>query len=153
IGLGATLGGVGGGLIAQATAAWLPAQAILLVVAALQVACVVLLRALSRRRVAAGAHADEPGDVWQGMRVVAHTPLLRHMAGIALLVAISAAALDYAFKAEIAGSARGPLGALAIYYTIVDVATSLTQLLATDRVIARIGVARGAAVLPAVLAG
>ena len=150
IGLGATLGGIAGGVIAQATAAWLPASAILLVVAALQLACIALFRALSPRQEVSNVDA---GDAWDGMRVVARSRLLRVMAAIALLSAMGAAALDYMFKAEIATSGRGALGALAIYYTITNVATALVQLLATERAIARLGVGRGAAVLPAMLAG
>ncbi len=149
IGLGATLGGIAGGLVAQGTAALLPTRSILLVVAVLQIACIALLRAVAGR---SGAQAEDSGDVWEGMRVVARSRLLRAMAALTLLLAMSAAALDYAFKVQIAGSARGPLGALGIYYTVTNVATALVQLLVTNRAIARVGVGRAAAVLPAVLA-
>jgi hypothetical protein len=149
IGFGATLGGIAGGLVAQATAAWLPARAILLVVAAMQIACIVLIRALGRHQSAASA---DPGDVWEGMRVVARTPLLRSMAAMALLTAMAAAALDYVFKVQIAGSARGPLGALGIYYAVTNVVTALVQLSFANRAIARVGAARAAVVLPAIVA-
>src|SRR5205807_1866162 len=117
---------------------------------AIQGACIVLVRALAPRE---DTSAGDPGDAWDGIRIVARSRLLRAMAAITLLAAMSATALDYAFKADIASSGRGPLGALAIYYTITNVATALVQLLATERTIARLGVARGASVLPAVLAG
>ena len=149
IGLGATLGGIAGGLVAQVTAAWLPMHAILLVVAALQIACAVLLRMRGRHPSPA---TEEVGDVWEGMRVVARTPLLRSMAAIALLTAMSAAALDYVFKVQIAGSARGPLGALGIYYVVSNVATALVQLFVTKHALARVGAGRAMAALPAVLA-
>lgn len=147
IGLGATLGGIGGGFVAQATAAWLPASAILLVVAALQLACVGLLRALG-----GFAKQGEPTDVWEGMRVVARTPLLRMMAVVAILMAMSAAALDYTFKVQIAGSARGALGMLGIYYAITNVVTALVQMFVTQRALTRLGAARAAAVLPVAVA-
>jgi hypothetical protein len=149
IGLGATLGGIAGGLVAQATGAWLATRSILLVVAALQIACIVLLRVLGRHQRSA---PEEVSDVWEGMRVVARTPLLRAMAIVALLAAVAAATLDYVFKVQIASSARGPLGALGIYYAVTNVATALVQLLATQRAIARVGAARTVAVLPAVIA-
>ena len=150
VGLGATLGGIAGGLIAQATAAWLPASAILLVVAALQVICAVLLRVLGRRHDARDAADD--GDVWEGMRVVARSPLLRAMAAIAVLVAMAAAALDYVFKAQIASSGHGVLGKLGLFYTATNVVTAIVQIVLTNRAIVRIGVGRSAAVLPGVLA-
>jgi hypothetical protein len=149
IGLGATLGGIAGGLVAQATAAWLPPRAILLVVAALHLACVALVRALARHQ---EAKPEEPGDVWEGMRVVGRSPLLRAMATIALLATMGVAALDYAFKVQIAGSARGPLRALGIYYTVTNVITALVQMLITTRAIARIGVGRSASLWPAIVA-
>jgi ATP/ADP translocase len=149
IGLGATLGGIAGGLVAQGTADLLPARSILLVVAAMLVVCIALLRGVAGH---AGPAEEPAGDVWEGMRVVARSRLLRTMANLTLLLAISAAALDYAFKAQIASSARGPLGALGIYYTVTNVVTALVQLFATDRAIARIGVGRSAAILPGALA-
>jgi hypothetical protein len=149
IALGATLGGIAGGVVAQATAALLPTRSILLVVAVMQVANIVLLRTFGDRT---SAQANDAGDVWEGMRVVARSKLLCAMAAVALLVAMSASALDYAFKAQIVGSARGPLGALGVYYTVTNVVTALVQIFVTKRVIARIGVGRGAAMLPAVVA-
>jgi hypothetical protein len=148
IGLGATLGGIAGGLVAQVTAALLPTRSILLVVAAMQVACVVLLRTIGDRTT---AQAGDSGDVWEGMRVVGRSKLLRAMAAVTLLLAMSAAALDYAFKVQIAGSTRGALGALGIYYTVTNVITAVVQIVATNRLIARLGIGRGAAALPAVL--
>jgi hypothetical protein len=149
IGLGATLGGIAGGLVAQATATWLPTRSILLVVAALQLVCAALIRAPGRHQ---SAVTEEAGDVWEGMRVVARTPLLKAMAATAVLTGMAAATLDYVFKAQIATSARGPLGALGIYYTVTNVATALVQLAVTRRVIARFGAARAVALLPVVLA-
>ncbi|MGH9885845.1 MAG: hypothetical protein ACREBE_09970, partial [bacterium] len=49
-------------------------------------------------------------------------------------------------------STHGALGTLATYYTITNIATTLVQLLLTERAIARLGVGRGAAVLPLTLA-
>jgi hypothetical protein len=151
IGLGAALGGVGGGLLAQATAAWLPSSSILLVVALLQLACAGLLRVLAHR--VSLVRTSETADVWEGLRTVARSSLLRRVAVVAVLGAISAAALDYVFKAAIANAGDGPLAALATYYTITNAATVLLQGLLTDRAIARLGVARAVAVLPATVAG
>ncbi|MDB4956985.1 MAG: hypothetical protein JWO36_4554, partial [Myxococcales bacterium] len=152
IGVGATLGGIGGGLIAQATAAWLPRSSILVVVALLQLGSVGLLRVLGRQP----SHApnETAPSVWEGVRVVARSALLRNVAIVAVVGAMGAAALDYVFKAELVSTSRsGPLGALAIYYTITNVATAVVQLAFTSRLVAKLGVARNASMLPATLAG
>jgi len=100
IGIGATLGGIFGGVIAERSAVYLAPDAILLVLAGLQLACAVTLRLFGwaeRREPAAVA----PADTWLALRAATGSPLLRVLGGLVILAAIAAAVLDYIFKADI----------------------------------------------------
>jgi len=152
IGLGATLGGIAGGLIAERTAALSSSSAILLVLAGLQLGCAVALYVLGR----GSLHVRADGDAtpWAAIRVVARSSLLREVAGLVVLAAMGAAALDYVFKADLVhGSAKAPLRPLAIYYTVTSVITALVQLAITGKLVRRIGAPRSVVVLPATLVG
>ena len=152
IGLGATLGGIAGGVIAERTAALLSPGAILLVLAGLQLACAVALYVLGRgiRHVRLDADATS----WAAIRVVARSALLREVAALVVLAAMGAAALDYVFKADLMrGSSAMPLRPLAIYYTATSVLTALVQLAITGTLVRRLGAPRSVVVLPATLIG
>jgi ATP:ADP antiporter, AAA family len=152
VGLGATFGGIAGGLVAQLAAAVAPASSIVLVVAGMQVICSGLLFWLGRRSVHVPAEADP--NIWAGVQVIARSQLLRDVALLVVLGAMGAAALDYVFKAGIMSSAQhGPLKALAMYYTLTSVVTAIVQFVATDRTIAKLGVAGSAVALPITVTG
>jgi len=152
IGLGATVGGIAGGVIAERTAALAPASAILLVLAGLQLACAVALYALGRSTQHALLNA-EPSP-WSALRTVARSSLLREIAGLVMLAAMAAAALDYVFKADLVRGATGtPLRLLAIYYTVTNVVTALIQLAITGRLVRRLGAPRSVVALPATVVG
>ena len=152
IGLGATLGGVGGGLIAERTAELASPTAILLILAALQLACAVVLFVLGRGiRHTRSQDASRP---WAAIRVIGRSSLLREIAILVVLSAMGAAALDYVFKADLMrGSGSAPLRPLAIYHTITNVLTALVQLLITGRLVRRLGAPRSVVVLPATVVG
>jgi ATP:ADP antiporter, AAA family len=150
IGIGATLGGIFGGLIAERSAVYLAPDAILLVLAGLQLTCAVTLRLFGwaeRREPAAVA----PADTWHALRAATGSPLLRVLGGLVILGAIAAAVMDYIFKADIVRGAShdGVLRSLAIFYTVTSVITAIVQVAVCGPVISRLGVARSVATLPA----
>ncbi|HEX8110251.1 MAG TPA: hypothetical protein VF516_21115, partial [Kofleriaceae bacterium] len=152
IGIGATLGGIFGGVIAERSAVYLAPDAILLVLAGLQLACGVTLRLFggSERR---APPAAAPHESWLALRAATRSPLLRILGGLVILGAIAAAVMDYIFKADIVRGAShdGVLRSLAIFYTVTSVITAVVQVAVCGPLIARLGVARSVATLPATI--
>ncbi|HEX3764207.1 MAG TPA: hypothetical protein VHW23_36185 [Kofleriaceae bacterium] len=153
IGIGATLGGIFGGVIAERAAVYLMPDAILLVLAALQLICAVTLRlfgGVERHAPVAAA----PGDTWVALRTATGSPLLRVLGGLVILGAVAAAVMDYIFKADIVrgGGHDSLLRSLAIFYTVTSVITAIVQVGVCGPLIARLGVARSVGTLPATIA-
>jgi AAA family ATP:ADP antiporter len=150
IGIGATLGGIVGGVVAERTAVYLPAGAILLVLAALQLICAAMLRQFGRAMQRREIVVKEQGT-WPALRGVARSPLLRTVGGIVLLGAIAGGVMDYVFKADIvaASSHNGLLRSLAMFYTVTSVVTAIVQIGLCGPLITRLGVPRSVATLPA----
>ncbi len=149
IGVGATLGGIAGGLVAERAAVYLEPSAILLVLSGLQLICLALQIALAR-----GAARTVPVasvETGAALKIVAKTPLLRNLAILVILGAIAATALDYVFKVGVveATGDEGPLRFFAIYYTATNILTAIAQLLFARFLIEKLGVARSIATLPA----
>jgi hypothetical protein len=156
IGLGATIGGVLGGVIAERSAVYLPPGAILLVLAGLQLASGAALRGLAGPVHA--VHAIDTlaaGETTATVKATARSPLLRNLGLIVLLGAVAATTLDYVFKAEITAAARasgsGPLRLFGLYHTAANLLTAIAQVLLSRVVLSRLGVARAVGVLPAVV--
>jgi len=151
IGLGATLGGILGGVIAERSAVYFERDAILLVLAALQLTCAVALLAFGRGAPPRPVAADEtkPG-MWSSLGVVARSRLLRGIGAIVVLTAVLAGILDYVFKADIVagGSKTDLLRALAVFYTITNVVTAVIQVAVCGPIISKLGVPRSVATLP-----
>src|SRR5437868_11570831 len=93
IGMGATLGGIAGGMIAQVTAVYLAPEAILLVLAGLQLACAATLY---RSRVP-DAGIPAPSSPRFALGVVTRSRLLRNLGSVVVLGAVAAGVLDYVF--------------------------------------------------------
>jgi hypothetical protein len=151
IGIGATLGGIFGGVIAERAAVYLAPDAILLVLAGLQLVSAVALWMFGRgARHEAGARPVGP---WVGLGVASRSPLLRRLGAIVVLGAVAAGVLDYVFKADIvhASSHDGLLRSLAIFYTVTSVITAIVQVVLCGPLIARLGVPRSVGTLPATL--
>ncbi|MBA3465074.1 MAG: hypothetical protein H0T46_34390 [Deltaproteobacteria bacterium] len=155
IGMGATLGGIMGGVIAERTAVYLPADMVLLVLAVMQAVCAIALYTFG-----AGIQHDKPAEVpGEGplttLKDAAKQPLLRNIGLIVVLTAVAAGIMDYVFKADIvAGAAEDSLlRSLALFYTITNVITAVFQLALTGPLIARLGVPRSVATLPLVMSG
>jgi hypothetical protein len=149
IGIGATLGGIFGGLVAERAAVYLEPDAILLVLAGLQLACAAtlyLFAGVAHRR----SSVARPAGTWRAFRVATRSPLLRGLGGIVVLGAVAAGIMDYVFKADIvhASSHDGLLRSLAMFYTVTSVITAIVQAIVCGPLITRLGVPRSVATLP-----
>jgi hypothetical protein len=149
IGMGATLGGILGGVLAERTAAYMRPDKILLVLAALQLTCAVTLYLFGASN-ARPQVPSKPAGTWAAFRVVTRSQLLRNVAAIVVLGAVAAGVMDYVFKADIVqmSSKAGLLRSLAIFYTVTNVITAIVQIAVCAPLIARLGVPRGVATLP-----
>lgn len=149
IGMGATLGGILGGVIAERTAVYLQPNMILLVLAGLQLVCAVTLYGFGRG--ATPAVVEVPSEsTWAALRHAAQAPLLRNVGVIVVLGAVAAGLMDYVFKADIVVGAShdGLLRSLAVFYTVTSIITAIFQLTVCGPLIARLGVPRSVATLP-----
>ncbi len=140
---GSTIGGLVGGLLAERVAVLLDVGAMLPVLAFLNLIC-----AWQIKRLAQGLSAQSetfspeltPEPAWSGVRVLAETPYLRHLALLVLLGTMSAALVDYAFKVQAVGTfgtGESLLRFFAIYYAATSLVTVAVQTsfsrLAVDR--------------------
>jgi hypothetical protein len=149
IGMGATLGGIFGGVVAERTAVHLEPNMILVVLAGLQLVCAGTLYAFGRGTRPARVEApSEP--TWTALRHAAQAPLLRNVGLIVVLGAVAAGLVDYVFKAEIVVGASHDdlLRSLAVFYTVTNVITAIIQLVACGPIITHLGVPRSVAALP-----
>lgn len=151
IGTGATLGGVAGGLLAERVGEWGDANAMLLVLGALNA-----LAAVGVTRIGVPDGRRPESDPTEGaMEVLRRAPYLRSLAALVLLTAASAALLDYAFKAEAARHFEQGSDALLRFFALFHVgAAVLSFLLQTGLAkpaLERLGVAGSAATLPVVV--
>jgi ATP:ADP antiporter, AAA family len=153
IGVGATLGGILGGVITERTAVYLDANAILLVLAALQIGCAIVLRVLAGKEPVRRPDPESLAAL-ASVRTIARTSMLRNLALILVLGAVGAAALDYVFKAEVvAATDNGPLRMFALYHLGTSIVTALLQLLVAQRALRSLGIARSVGTLPLTLSG
>jgi hypothetical protein len=147
IGMAATLGGIAGGVIAERTAALLPADRILLVLAGLHLAAAIALRVLGAgaRPALAGRTGARPR---RALKLIARSSLLRNLAVVVVLGAVAASLLDFVLKARLASAPGSVLRSLALYYTMTSVVTASVQIVFGGALIARLGVPRSVAALP-----
>lgn len=148
IGVGATLGGILGGVIAERTAVYLEPNMILLVLAVLQATCAVFLRMLARHEPRRPVAAESLAPL-ASLRTIARTSLLRNLAFVVVLGAAAAAALDFVFKMEVVATSEGGLlRMLALYHLGTSVLTALIQMLVAQRTLHWLGIARTVVTLP-----
>jgi AAA family ATP:ADP antiporter len=146
-----TLGGLFGGLVAERVAAVSTINAMLPVLALLNLFCAWQIRALVP---SAGQKSVRPPvelspelsaeAPLSGMRVLAETPYLRNLAVLVLLGTISSALLDYLFKAQgVATFGRGDnlLRFFAIYYAATSLVTFVIQTSASRIALEKLGLA------------
>lgn len=143
-----TVGGLLGALLSAHVATW-GVPSMLLVLAALQFLSAWLVRQLAVRLepsttpILNDPIADAP-DAWSGLRVVAESPHLRHLAALVLLGTTSAALVEYLFKArafETLGPGDHLLRFFSLYYAATSFLTLLVQLVLSRAVLDRFGLA------------
>jgi hypothetical protein len=126
-----TLGGLLGGLLAERVAVLFGVPAMLPILAILNIVC-----AWQVKRLASTAASPQqphefapeltPEPAWSGIRVLAETPYLRHLALLVLLGTTSAGLIDYVFKVQ-ATAALGTGESLLRFFAIYYAATSLVS--------------------------
>ena len=143
------LGGLAGGVLAERITTWAGAATMLPVLGGLHLVCAALAAGVRPGPMrAAEPVAAPPLD---GVRVLLRTPYVQSLGLLVLLGAVSAALLDYVFKANAATALRGeaPLMRLfSAYYTGVALLTFVVQLFASGPLLAKAGLARTVATLP-----
>jgi hypothetical protein len=154
VGLGASLGGVMGGLMAWSAAGVVPVSAMLALMAALNV---IGLVALSRVRAPAAtvrATAAGTGPL-AGLRVLHEVPYLRDLALVVALGAAGETLLDYLLSARAAATfaAGSPLMSFfALFHTGVGLLALVAQLALSRPALQRLGLAGTVALRPASVA-
>ncbi len=151
IGAAATLGGVLGGLLAGKIAGVADVRAMLLVLAALHALCALSVRGIGEGRPAPGAATDL--GLVPGLRLLLGQRYLQSMGLLMVLVAVLAALLDYAMKAE--ASARYASGEELVaffgqFYALTGLVTFLVQSLLGPQLLKRFGIGPVLALMPVV---
>ncbi|HEY8431822.1 MAG TPA: Npt1/Npt2 family nucleotide transporter, partial [Sandaracinaceae bacterium] len=150
IGVGATVGGVLGGVLTERVGAWGNVEMMLAALAGLNALAAAGVRGIGgpAGRAASGA----PTDGW-GVGVLRRAPYLRSLAALIVLTSASAGLLDYAFKAEAARTfEQGELlSFFALFHTAIGVLSLVVQSAVARPALARLGVAGAAATLPFVV--
>ena len=144
-----TLGGLLGGLLAERVAVLFGVAAMLPILAVLNVVCawqVKRLASTSRSPQQPHEFAPEltPEPAWSGVRVLAETPYLRHLALLVLLGTTSAALIDYVFKVQATaalGTGEGLLRFFAIYYAATSLVSFVLQTSTSRVALERLGLA------------
>ena len=138
-----TLGGITGGLMAERIAAVFSADGVLLLLAALHLACSGVLGSL--QRVGPGSPRTDPRELISPVELFRRAPYLSAIAVVVLAGTSAAAILDYLFKAG-AGAAFGKgaplLRFFAVFYTCTQILTFFSQTFLAPRSLRRIGIGR-----------
>ena len=150
IGTGATFGGLAGGLLAERVGSMFDAVAMLIVLCALNA-----LAAVGVYQIGGADRPSKPPDEERAdaLAILRKTPYLRSLAGLVLLTAVSAALLDYAFKAQAAAyydqGSDELLQFFALFHVVAAVLSLALQLGGARFALTRLNVAGAAATLPA----
>lgn len=156
IGTGASLGGVGGGLLAWRAAALVGVPAMLLVMAVLTLGCLAVLWIVHHhdrlRPVPVAAVA--PGPAY-ALGLIRRHVYLRNVAVLVGLCAVTEAMLDYVLSAAVTTrfTRGGPLMSFfALYHTTIGVLALAVQAMVARRLLERLGLGGTLAIQPAVIA-
>ena len=155
IGMGASLGGVAGGLLAWSAAGVLPVPSMLAVMAALNVICLVALGRFGGSPPAAAAARSEGAGPLSGLRLLREVPYLRDLAIFVALGAATEAILDYILNARAAATfAAGQplLSFFALFHTGVGVLALVAQTTLSRASLLGLGLAGTVALRPASVA-
>jgi hypothetical protein len=145
---GATLGGLAGGVLAERTALFLDGRAMILILAALHVACALTVAGLAH-----GAPLTDPKDrsSKSGFELFRGSPYAQKLALLVLLTTVAASLLDYAFKAQAAATFGGGPALLrffGLFYAGTGLLTFVLQTLLSHVVLTRLGLASAVGSLP-----
>jgi ATP:ADP antiporter, AAA family len=155
IAAGGSIGGLLGGVLPERVGAALPLTAMLPILAGLHLVAAALVVAVER---GAPPLPQADNEVEGDETVLSGGRILRassYLMGLALLVALTSAAegvLDYVFKARAAAatmSGEELLRVFAAFYTATALLGIFLQVTALRRIMARLGIARSASLLPA----
>ncbi len=147
----ATFGGLLGGLAAKAMATIADTQAILLMLGAMHLACGLGIGYLARgQRAGAGAGQEKPGNLLAPLK---RSSLIRRMALLGLLVATTAAVLDYLLKAEAAATLSDEelISFFSYFYTAVGLGSFLVQTAIGNKALRWFGLGGSMAAWPLVI--
>lgn len=148
----ATLGGVIGGLLANRVVHLMDVRTMLLFLSGLHLVCLVAIRGIGTPLRA--LPVETATRTSSAFTVIRHTHYLQWMAALMVLIAVMAALVDYAFKAEAAARYQDS-GSLvtffATFYASVGVLGFLLQSLLGRQILQRFGIGTTIAILPAVI--
>jgi hypothetical protein len=154
IGMGASLGGVAGGLLAWGASSLLSVRTMLVVMAGLNLACLFCLRQLTStaRSVAPAGKGDGIDDAPTALKTLARVPYVRDLALLVGLSALAEALLDYFLKAQAAAAySQGPqlMSFFALFHTVTGVVGLAVQALFGRTSLRVLGLAGTVALRPA----
>jgi ATP/ADP translocase len=157
IGMGASIGGVIGGLVALAVSTLVPVSSLLALMALLNVLALVGLVRLRRRQGGAPEPraTEPPASPLAGLRLLREVRYLHHLALIVALAAFSEALLDYIIKKTAATrfpSDHELMLFFAAFHTVAGILALITQSLLVRRSLETLGVASTVAVQPLLVA-
>lgn len=145
-----TLGGVVGSVAADRVAAAVSLDAVLLLLAALHVACVLGLAGLRQAPVLLPRQPDSAGDRTSPRELI-RTPYVRTMAALVVLTTVGSAMLDFLLKShasESLGSGADLLRFFAVFYGSVQVLSFVAQA-GSARTLKGLGIGGSIRTLPA----
>ena len=154
VGLGASLGGVTGGLIAWGTAGLLPVPAMLALLAAFNVVCLLALRRLGSNTPASARgsrHDDVATGPLAGFRMLFETPYLRDLALFVTIGAATEALLDYLLNAQAAavfGRGQPLMSFFSLFHMGVSLLALVAQITLSRTSLQRLGLAGTVALRP-----
>jgi len=147
--MGATAGGLIGGVTAERVAAMLDARTMLLVLAGMNAFCAVGVFQTGR-----GGPDHEvlsEGGTGAGLRFIREAPYLKLLCVLVALTALTSGVLDYAFKAaadDAYDNRESLMSFFAIFYTGTSLITVIAQATVNKRALARLGIGGTIALLP-----
>jgi len=154
IGIGGTLGGLAGGLLAARAADAIPVSTMIPLLALLHAACaIVLIRLGSGIDTSQSRVADET-PYFSGLRVLREQPYLRDLGVLILLATVSAALIDYVFKARASSlliEADSLFRFFAYYYTATGLFSVIIQSTLSHVSLKKLGLAKTVGTLPSVV--
>lgn len=145
-----TLGGLIGGVVAERIAAHFSLPVMLPVLASYHFLCALMLQFVRDQKPEA-PRREETAEQKSGWNVLQQAPYLRTLAALVILGTISAAMLDYVFKAQALatyGKGENLLRFFALFYSVTGVVTFLLQAAMSAFALKKLGMARTVGMLP-----